>query len=104
MDDAKFKKEIGDTIINKCIEALGRIRAGIQLLVEDDISFDAFCFMNRSMILQRNIMNFSKKHGAGIECAFRDLWILAILPIIWLEAFPDCFYSHESERYCRSGA
>lgn len=72
MDDAKFKKEIGDTIINKCIEALGRIRAGIQLLVEDDISFDAFCFMNRSMILQRNIMNFSKKHGAGIECAFRD--------------------------------
>ena len=28
--------------------------------------------MNRSMILQRNIMNFSKKHGAGIECAFRD--------------------------------
>lgn len=72
MDDAKFKKEIGDTVINKCIEALGRIRAGIQLLVEDDISFDAFCFMNRSMILQRNIMNFSKKHGAGIECAFRD--------------------------------
>ena len=26
MDDAKFKKEIGDTVINKCIEALGRIR------------------------------------------------------------------------------
>lgn len=72
MDDAKFKKEIGDTVINKCIEALGRIRAGIQLLVEDDTAFDAFCFMNRSMILQRNIMNFSKKHGAGIECAFRD--------------------------------
>lgn len=48
MDDAKFKKEIGDTVINKCIEALGRIRAGIQLLVEDDTAFDAFCFMNRS--------------------------------------------------------
>lgn len=73
MDDAKFKKEIGDTVINKCIEALGRIRAGIQLLVEDDTAFDAFCFMNRSMILQRNIMNFSKKHGAGIECAFSDI-------------------------------
>lgn len=43
MDDAKFKKEIGDTVINKCIEALGRIRAGIQLLVEDDTAFDAFC-------------------------------------------------------------
>lgn len=50
MDDAKFKKEIGDTVINKCIEALGRIRAGIQLLVEDDTAFDAFCFMNRSSL------------------------------------------------------
>ena len=24
------------------------------------------------MILKRNIMNFSKKHGAGIECSFTD--------------------------------
>lgn len=105
MDDAKFKKEIGDTVINKCIEALGRIRAGIQLLVEDDISFDAFCFMNRSMILQRNIMNFSKKHGAGIECAFRD-FVDPRNPsnnFGW-RPFQIAFYSHESERYCRSGA
>lgn len=72
MDDPSFKREIGSTIVKKCEEALERIRAGIQLLVEDDIAFDAFCFMNRSMILQRNIMNFSKKHGAGVECAFRD--------------------------------
>ena len=28
--------------------------------------------MNRSMILQRNIMNFSRKDGAGIECSFTD--------------------------------
>ena len=42
MDDAKFKKEIGDTVINKCIEALGRIRAGIQLLVEDDTALMPF--------------------------------------------------------------
>lgn len=72
MDDAKFKNEIGNSIIEKCEEALGRIRAGIQLLVDDDVAFDAFCFMNRAMILQRNIMNFSKKHGAGIECSFTD--------------------------------
>ena len=72
MDDAKFKNEIGNSIIEKCEEALGRIRAGIQLLVDDDVAFDAFCFMNRVMILQRNIMNFSKKHGAGIECSFTD--------------------------------
>ena len=28
--------------------------------------------MNRAMILQRNIMNFSKKYGAGIECNLKD--------------------------------
>lgn len=72
MSDEKFRDEIGTSIIDKCQEALNRIRAGIQLLVEDDLAFDAFCFMNRAMILQRNIMNFSKKHGAGIECSFRD--------------------------------
>ena len=72
MDDPKFKSEIGNPIIAKCNEALGRIRSGIQLLVDDEIAFDAFCFMNRAMILQRNIMNFSKKHGSGIECSFTD--------------------------------
>ena len=72
MGDIKFKNEIGNSVVKKCEEALGRIRAGIQLLVNDDVAFDAFCFMNRVMILQRNIMNFSKKHGAGIECSFRD--------------------------------
>lgn len=72
MSNEKFKDEIGNSVIGKCEEALGRIRAGIQLLVEDDVAFDAFCFMNRAMILQRNIANFSKKHGAGIECSFTD--------------------------------
>ena len=56
MADKKFREEIGNDIINKCVEALNRIRAGIQLLVEDAVVFDAFCFMNRAMILQRNIM------------------------------------------------
>lgn len=72
MNDEKFKSEIGNIVIEKCEDALDRIRAGIKLLVDDDIAFDAFCFMNRAMILQRNIMNFSKKHGAGIECSFTD--------------------------------
>ena len=48
MDDAKFKNEIGNSIIEKCEEALGRIRAGIQLLVDDDVAFDAFCVMTVS--------------------------------------------------------
>ena len=72
MQDNKFKAEIGDDVVFKCQEALRRIRAGIQLLIDDATAFDAFCFMNRAMILQRNIMNFSKKHGAGIECSFTD--------------------------------
>lgn len=72
MNDEKFKSEIGNTVIEKCEDALERIREGIKLLVDDDVAFDAFCFMNRAMILQRNIMNFSKKHGAGIECSFTD--------------------------------
>ena len=72
MADAKFKSQIGDGIVFKCQEALRRIRAGIQLLIDDAIAFDAFCFMNRAMILQRNIMNFSRKHGAGIECSLKD--------------------------------
>ena len=72
MQDTKFNTEIGDEVVSKCQEALRRIRAGIQLLIDDATAFDAFCFMNRVMILQRNITNFSKKHGAGIECSFTD--------------------------------
>lgn len=72
MTDAKFKAQIGNGVVFKCQEALRRIRAGIRLLVDDAIAFDAFCFMNRAMILQRNIMNFSKKYGAGIECNLKD--------------------------------
>lgn len=45
---------------------------GIFLITSNEIAFDAFCFMNRSMLLQRNIMSYSKKHGAGIECNFKD--------------------------------
>ena len=72
MTDAGFKTEIGNNVIFKCNEALRRIRSGIQLLVNDPIAFDAFCFMNRAMIMQRNIMSFSKKYGAGIECSLTD--------------------------------
>lgn len=72
MQDVSFSQRIGNAVVQKCNEALARIREGISLLVNDDLSFDAFCFMNRAMILQRNIMNYSRKHGDGIECNFRD--------------------------------
>ena len=72
MSDSSFAEKVGRVVIEKCNEALGRIREGISLLVNDDVSFDAFCFMNRCMILQRNIANYAKKHGAGIDCNFKD--------------------------------
>lgn len=72
MHDAAFKAKIGDDVIAKCHTALNRIREGIQLLIDDDIAFDAFCFMNRAMIYQNSIKNYSKKHGQGIECNFKD--------------------------------
>ena len=72
MSNADFKEKIGDKVISHCSEALNRIREGIELIANDEVAFDAFCFMNCSMLLQRNIMSYSKKHGAGIECNFRD--------------------------------
>lgn len=72
MSDEAFAKKIGNLVIKDCESALGRIREGIELLVKDDDAFEAFCFMNRVMLLQRNIMNYSKKHGSGITCNFGD--------------------------------
>lgn len=72
MSSADFANKIGNAVISKCENALSRIREGIDLLVNDDIAFNAFCFMNRAMILQRNITNYSKAYGSGIECNFQD--------------------------------
>lgn len=72
MNDYQFKTKIGDNVISKCRESLRRIREGISLICDDSTSFEAFCFMNQSMLLQRNIMNYSKVHGEGIECNFGD--------------------------------
>lgn len=72
MSNSEFKDKIGNKVVSQCKKALNRIREGISLITDDEIAFDAFCFMNRSMLLQRNIMNYSKKHGAGVECNFKD--------------------------------
>lgn len=72
MDDPTFKAEVGNNVVQQCLEALRRIREGITLLIEDDIAFDAFCFMNRAMICQNSIKNYSKKYGQGTECSFKD--------------------------------
>lgn len=72
MHNPDFGSAVGNDVISKCRKALTRIREGITLISTDDIAWDAFCFMNRTMLLQRNIMNFSRKHGTGTECSFGD--------------------------------
>ncbi len=72
MADKAFADEIGNDVINECNTALSRIREGIRLVSENELVLDAFCFMNRVMFYQNSIKNYSKAHGKGIECSFRD--------------------------------
>lgn len=72
MNNADFKAKIGNTVIDRCQDALRRIREGIHIIETDEISFEAFCFMNRAIFLQNSIKNYAKKHGSGIECSFQD--------------------------------
>ena len=72
MQDDGFRTNVGNDVIDKCRKALARIHAGIALISSDETAWDAFCFMNRVMLLQRNIASYAKKHGADIECNFGD--------------------------------
>ena len=72
MSNADFKNQIGNTVIERCQDALRRIREGIRIIETDEVSFEAFCFMNRVIFLQNSIKNYAKKHGAGIECNFQE--------------------------------
>ena len=74
MNDAGFKAKIGNTVINRCLDALRRIREGIHIIETDETSFEAFCFMNNVIFLQNSIKNYAKKHGAGIECSFQEFF------------------------------
>ena len=72
MNDEPFRTDIGNKVIDRCRDALSRIREGIHIIETDDVSFEAFCFMNRVIFLQNSIKNYAKKHGAGKECSFQD--------------------------------
>ena len=72
MADKAFADEIGNDVINNCNLALYRIREGIRLISDNEMVLDAFCFMNRVMFYQNSIKNYSKAHGKGIECSFKD--------------------------------
>lgn len=72
MSNPDFKDKIGNKVIERCLDALKRIREGISIIENDDISFEAFCFMNRVIFLQNSIKGYAKKHGTGTECNFQD--------------------------------
>ena len=72
MQNPSFAEKIGNKIISKCVDSLNRIKEGIALIENNERAYTAFCFMNRVMILQRAIGNYSKKHSQGKECAFVD--------------------------------
>lgn len=72
MRNADFKEKIGNRVVDRCQDALKRIREGIKLIETDETAFEAFCFMNSVIFLQNSIKNYAKKHGAGIECSFQD--------------------------------
>lgn len=72
MSDPDFQKNIGNKVVERCQNALSRIREGIQIIESDDVSFEAFCFMNRAIFLQNSIKRYAKKHGEGKECNFQE--------------------------------
>lgn len=72
MINPEFAEKVGNTVIGRCRDALRRIREGIHIIETDDISFEAFSFMNHVIYMQNSIKNYAKKHGQGIECNFRD--------------------------------
>lgn len=72
MNDSEFSEKVGNTVISHCRDALRRIRDGIHIIETDDISFEAFSFMNSVIYMQNSIKNYAKKHGQGIECNFKD--------------------------------
>ncbi len=72
MNDPEFREKIGNTVIDHCRDVLRRIRDGIHIIETDDVSFEAFSFMNSVIYMQNSIKNYAKKHGKGIECSFRD--------------------------------
>ncbi len=54
MQDGAFRKELATIIIAQCRLLLSRIKDGISLIINDEIAFDAFCFMNR--VMRREIL------------------------------------------------
>lgn len=65
--------DVARSAIDRCEEALARMRAGIALLVHDATAADAFRFMNRSMWLQRTHSLFAEERRRQGPCSLADI-------------------------------
>ena len=72
MSNQTFYQKTGKDIVDKCSDALRRMKEGVETLQTNDIAFEAFLFMNKVMRFQKNITDFSRKHGSGIRCSFEE--------------------------------
>lgn len=72
MRDLEFQERIGNSVIDRCLVALRRIRDGIDIIKNDNVSFEAFRFLNRVIFMQNSIKNYAKKHKKDIKCNFEE--------------------------------
>lgn len=82
--------------LDDCVEALGRIRGGLELIAKDPLVFQAFRFANQAMLLQRKksvqAANFQKGKGRLFDSpppAWRPFQIAFILLNLKGIALPD---------------
>lgn len=62
----------GNLIIRECENACRRMNAGIDLIENNQIVFQAFSFMNQVMYMQRSISAYAGQSGQGIDCNLKD--------------------------------
>ena len=79
MSNPDFKDKIGNKVIDRCQDALKRIREGISIIENDDTSFEAFCFMNRVIFLQNSIKGYAKSTAQGQSAISKTSLIRRIL-------------------------
>jgi len=56
---------IANRHIARCRQALERMRAGVMVLQSDSQAFEAFCFANRAMLLQRSYGGWAEAYRKG---------------------------------------
>ncbi len=66
-------EEIAASSLDRCAEALERLRAGIELVSSDPIAKEAFRFANRAMWLQRVHTVWAERRRRGEPCALEEV-------------------------------